>query len=202
MNRIFGAVALLLAAGPAFAADLQRNVQYAPTAPAVGYGWSGAYLGLNLGHLWSSTETLGAAPRGFAGGIQGGYNFQLGSVVVGGEADLQATAADDTFAAYKFSNPWFGTVRGRVGYAFSTVLLYATAGLAFGGARFEVAGLSEVNSHLGWAGGAGVEVGITPGWSTKAEYLYIELDNKTYVLSGASTGIDAHLIRLGVNYRF
>ena len=45
-------------------------------------------------------------------------------------------------------------------------------------------------------------MGITPGWSTKAEYLFIGLDNKTYLLSGASAGIDAHLIRLGVNYRF
>ena len=109
-------------------------------------------------------------------------------MVLGGEADLQGTAAEDTFAAYKFSNPWFGTVRGRVGYAFSNVLLYATAGLAFGGTRFEIAGLSEANSHLGWAGGGGIEVGMTPGWSAKAEYLFIGLDDKTYVLSGASGG--------------
>ena len=53
-------------------------------------------------------------------------------MVFGLEGDIQITGADDTFAPYKFSNPWFGTVRGRVGYAFNNVLFYGTGGLAFG----------------------------------------------------------------------
>ena len=55
-------------------------------------------------------------PSGVAGGVQGGYNWQSGQFVFGGEADLQISGADDTFAPWKFSNPWFGTVRGRAGY--------------------------------------------------------------------------------------
>jgi len=64
--------------------------------------------------------------------------------------NLQASAAEGTFAAYKFANPWFGTVRGRAGYAMNNVLLYVTGGLAYGGGRVDFLGASESQSHLGW----------------------------------------------------
>ena len=47
--------------------------------------------------------------------MQAGYNWQYGRFVFGGETDLQFTDADDKFAAWKFSNPWFGTLRARAG---------------------------------------------------------------------------------------
>ena len=56
----------------------------------------------------------------------------------GVEADLQGSAADDTFAAYKFANPWFGTIRGRAGYAMNNVLIYLTGGFAYGGGRVDL----------------------------------------------------------------
>ena len=83
-------------------------------------------------------------PSGFIGGVTAGYNFQSGSWVFGVEGDIQAAGADDTFAPWKFSNPWFGTVRGRAGYTVSNVLFYGTAGLAFGELRGETFGLSEI----------------------------------------------------------
>ena len=44
------------------------------------------------------------------GGGQIGYNWQVHpNWVLGIEADIQGSGAEDTFAAYKFSNPWFGT---------------------------------------------------------------------------------------------
>jgi outer membrane immunogenic protein len=213
MNRTFGVAALLMAALsatalpaatlPASAADIERNSMPAPVATisAARYGWSGAYVGLNLGYL-SGSGLLGARPHGIFGGVQAGYNWQVGPVVFGGEADLQATGAEDTFAPYKFSNPWFGTARGRLGYAFENVLFYATAGLASGKGRLQMPGLSENHTHFGWAGGVGVEFGLTPGWSAKAEYLFVGLADKTYVLSGIRGGSDAHLLRFGVNSRF
>jgi outer membrane immunogenic protein len=197
--RIFGA-ALLLAAGPALAADFPLAPPVRGAAPA--YDWSGAYAGLNLGYLWSAVGNLGTRPRGIAGGIQGGYNWQVGQIVFGGEIDLQLTGAEDTFAPYKFSNPWFGTLRARMGYVFDNVLLFGTAGLAYGGGRVAIAGLSESQTHLGWTAGGGVEIGLTPHWSAKAEYLFTSLSDKTYVLSGVSNGIDSQLIRAGMNFRF
>jgi outer membrane immunogenic protein len=206
MRRVrFATAALALIAAPAGAADIPRQgarLPYAAPAPAVTFTWTGPYLGVNLGHQWSSLSPLVGEPSGISGGIQGGYNWQFGQLVVGGEADIQASAAEDTFAAYKFSNPWFGTARGRLGYAMSNVLLYATAGLGYGRGRLVIAGLSEDQTHVGWTGGGGIEVGLASNWSAKAEYLFISLSDKTYVLSGATTGIDSHLVRFGVNYRF
>lgn len=202
---VFGvATALVVASVPAAAADLPRG---APPVPYVNgpynvYSWSGAYLGVNLGYQWGSVSNLGADPAGFAGGGQLGYNWQTGQFVFGLEADLQGSGAEDTFAAFKFSNPYFGTVRGRAGLAMNNVLLYVTAGLAYGGGKLTVPGASESHGEFGWTGGAGIEVGMTPNWSVRAEYLYIDLDDSTYVLTGLSHGIQSSLLRFGVNYRF
>ena len=57
---------------------------------------------------------------------------QFGQFVFGAETDLQVSGADDTFASWKFSNPWFGTLRGRAGVAMNNVMFYGTLGLAYG----------------------------------------------------------------------
>ena len=195
-----GALASALTLGTARAADLPR-VPYATTAPYPTYNWVGPYIGVNLGYQWGSATHSGANPSGLMGGAQGGYNWQFGQFVVGAETDLQFSAADDMFAAWKFSNPWFGTLRGRAGYAMNNVMLYATFGLAYGGGRVELGGLKETNTHIGWAAGAGMEVGLTPNWSAKAEYLFVDLSDERYVLF-ANTGFESSILRLGVNYRF
>ena len=56
----------------------------------------------------------------------------MGNFVLGAETDINLTGADDVFAPWKFSNPWFGTARGRVGLASGPVLSYVTAGFAYG----------------------------------------------------------------------
>ena len=91
---------------------------------------TGAYLGGHLGYQWGNTTHNPTHPSGLAGGIQGGYNWQTGALVLGGEADLTISGAHDTFAPWKFSNPWFGTLRARAGYGFSNILVYGTVGLA------------------------------------------------------------------------
>jgi outer membrane immunogenic protein len=199
------AIAAALIASPASAADLYGRAPgpaYA-AAPFNGYNWNGAYVGANLGYQWGKVTNWGnAAPSGVMGGGQVGYNWQSGVFVFGLETDIQASGANDTFAAYKFSNPWFGTLRGRAGYAMNNVLLYGTGGLAYGGGRVELGPFSEWQSHLGWTVGAGVEVGLTPNWSAKAEYLYVRLEDRGYVLTGLNNGFQSNIFRLGVNYRF
>src|SRR5262245_47689419 len=78
---------------------------YAPAPPPVAYGyrWAGPYVGANFGYQWGTLSNSGARPSGIAGGLQGGYNWQFGQFVIGGEADFQLTDADDRFANYKFS---------------------------------------------------------------------------------------------------
>jgi len=194
------AVVILSAITGASAADMSRSAYSAP-APYAVYSWIGPYLGFNLGYQWGSATNSGARPSGLMGGIQGGYNWQIGQFVFGAETDLQISDADDTFAAWKFSNPWFGTLRARGGYALNNVLLYATFGLAYGGGTVQTGGTKESNTHVGWAGGGGMEVGLTPNWSAKAEYLFVDLSDQRYVLFG-NTGFESNILRFGMNYRF
>ncbi len=55
--------------------------------------------------------------------------------------------------------------------------------------------------------GGGVAYKITPDWSLKAEYLFAELDRRVAFRAGgtpvrARVGLDAHLMRIGADYRF
>jgi hypothetical protein len=84
----------------------------------------------------------------------------------------------------------FGTVTGRVGWAFrpdGRSLAYVKGGLAWGHSQvdtiinnplFAVAGTSSA-SVWAWGGtvGAGAEYATTPHWTVKAEYDYINLGN-------------------------
>jgi outer membrane immunogenic protein len=93
---------------------------------------------------------LGARSTGVTGGAQLGYNWQIGSLVTGLEADIQgssikgsargtsilvSTGAPDPGGGI-LSEPklsWFGTVRGRLGLTVTPdLLLYGTGGLAYG----------------------------------------------------------------------
>jgi outer membrane immunogenic protein len=195
------ALAIVLAGNGALAADL-RNPYYTAPAPVGAYSWTGPYLGLNLGYQWGYTINNPTRPSGVAGGFQGGYNRQFGSFVFGGEADLTFSGADDVFAPWKFSNPWFGTIRARAGYALNNILLYGTGGFAVGGLRAEVTGATESKTLGGWTAGAGMEVGLSPSWSARVEYLYVDLPGRAYGLTGVSNGVESSVFRLGLNLRF
>lgn len=199
MKRAAGALALLAALG-IFASA--AAAQYIPqTGRAI---WQGPYVGANLGYQWSAITGNSARPSGFVGGAQAGYNWQSNQFVLGAETDIQFSGSEDTFAPWKFSNPWFGTLRGRAGYAISNILIYATGGFAYGSVRVEssLTGASETKLHPGWVIGAGMEVALTTNWSARAEYLYVDLSDRSYGLTGTSNGVESSLLRFGVNYRF
>jgi outer membrane immunogenic protein len=203
--RIAAALAAVMFAGQALAADL--GYSGAPRGPARlgGYSWTGPYVGANLGYQWTSITNNATSPSGFAVGVQAGYNWQMmNQFVFGVETDLQLSGADDVFAPWKFSNPWFGTLRGRAGYAMGNILFFGTVGLAYGGieAQSTITGISESKTHAGWTVGGGVEVALAGQWTAKAEYLYVDLSGRGYGLTGVSNGLDSSLLRLGVNYRF
>jgi outer membrane immunogenic protein len=207
MKRFVVGAAAVIAAGwtaSAVAADLNygQRAPYTVNQPLNAYSWAGPYLGANLGYEWGSVSNNPTKPAGFVGGVQAGYNFQNGPWVFGVEGDIQAAGADETFAPWKFSNPWFGTVRGRAGYALSNVLFYGTAGLAFGELRGQTFGVTESHTTVGWTAGVGAEVGLTQNWSAKLEYLYIDLSTSQFAITGVSNGYSASVVRAGVNYRF
>jgi outer membrane immunogenic protein len=182
----------------------------------------------------------------FTGGIQAGHNWQTGSFVYGVETDFGAfrlrgaRSASGVYPAdsaspvdpglgftvsNSFETNWLFTARGRVGWAVSNWLLFATGGLAM--SRVTVtnsysdgvpvaASASESKLKVGWALGGGMEYALTRNWSLKGEYLYVDLGSVSVVNNistfssgvaysnalGISTDLTAHIARLGANFRF
>ncbi len=201
---ILAAAVAAMATGASRAADIYRSSPYSatPAAYIAQNTWTGPYIGANIGYQFGSASFLGLEPSGVMGGVQGGYNWQFDQVVVGGEADFQISGAEDTtFATYKFSNPWFGTVRARLGYALNNILFYGTGGLAYGKGQLDYFGFSEDHILGGRAVGAGME-GLTRNPSVRAEYMFVDLSPTNYTFSNMNAGIESSIVRFGLNYRF
>lgn len=214
------ACVVALAAVPAVAADLPaRMVTKAPVmAPA--FSWTGFYIGGNVGYAWGrTTGTLAVPPGNFDidgifGGGQIGANYQVGSWVFGVEADYQAADINGSNAAGRIEIDRFGTIRGRVGYAWDRWMVYGTGGYAFDAqtkASTIPAAATSSRSLDGWAAGVGVEYAFMPNWSAKVEYLHLDLDEKTFfdglgACAGApsicQSGATVDTVRVGLNYRF
>jgi outer membrane immunogenic protein len=108
---------------------------------------------------------------------------------------------------------YFGTVRGRLGYAFGSTLLYGTGGFAYGKLHDDICCLARTfdGTVTGYVVGGGLEYKFNPAWSLKAEYQYINFGRNDATLAGVSvctlTGVkcedDAfHTVRIGLNYHF
>jgi outer membrane immunogenic protein len=182
----------------------------------VGFGPAGA-AGFGAMPLRPVT-TLSGDVIGLILGGQLGVNWQVGSVVLGIEADLQATGGrksnTTSFLTEEFRQSGLATFRGRVGWAFADGwLAYATAGGAVLGAKesFTISGGPNSSfgiGHGGWTAGAGVEAAINRNWSWKVEYLYAQTGQYTTNVNffGATVPWNAQLeenvVRAGVNYRF
>jgi outer membrane immunogenic protein len=201
MRVILGAILSLAATGVALAADFPPNTYYNAPAPLAS-SWAGPYVGANVGYQWGSVSNNPTKPSGLAGGLEAGFNWQHGEFLYGLETDVELSGADDTFAPWQFSSPWFGTFRGRAGIAYGNVILFGTAGLAYGDLRADTANLTESHVSLGWAAGGGLEVKFNPQWSAKGEWLYLDLANSSYSLTGTTNGLATNLLRFGVNYHF
>jgi outer membrane immunogenic protein len=248
-SGLFAAALGALAFSSANAADMYAPASFkdAPYVPV--QTWSGFYVGINGGYAWAagnsglsgeghigrtyvSADPQKLDPSGGFGGGQIGYNVQHGRLVYGIEADIQGAGIEDSAnvgvlngaatAQAKSELDWFGTVRGRLGYAFDRTLVYFTGGFAFGGVKdsvtgtvpsFALAGTHSIDdTKTGYVLGGGVEHALSPAWSIKAEYQYIDLGTDTVSVDKEGIGINAgatatlnadhsyHTVRLGLNY--
>ena len=207
---LLASVALFGFAGAASAADLP--VRAAPPAPIIAavpvFTWTGFYVGVNAGYGWNANDsiTVGGVTfdlddeGGFVGGAQAGYNYQIGSFVVGLEGDIQYAdfGGDDRFDFdgdgildddFNTSD-WFGTVRARAGVAFDRALIYATGGFAF------------ADNATGWTVGGGLEYAFTNNLSAKVEGLYVNLDQDDNNFFGIDNDAEFGVVRAGLNFRF
>ncbi len=180
---ILAAASVVALTAAANAADMYRPAEggYKDT-PFVGVNWSGLYFGANGGYGEASNDS--SISGGFGGG-QIGYNIQRGNIVAGLETDIQGSSISGSNTA---TLDYFGTVRGRVGYAIDKALVYGTGGFAYGDFN------KGVGSVDGWVAGGGVEYKFNPSWSAKAEYQYLGLTKSGYDNTGVNT------FRVGVNY--
>ncbi len=237
MKRMLIAGALaFVAGGQALAADLPPPMAPPPRAPATYvpapipfYNWGGIYFGLNGGYGFGSsnwTTTGGSSTgsfntTGFLGGGTVGFNYQWAAIVAGLEGDFDWTNLKGSSSATgpclagtscQTSASYLGTARGRLGYAWDRVLLFATGGAAFTNdtAKGSVGATTTTTttSNIGWTAGAGVEVALAPNWTAKAEYLYVMMPNGSFsipTLPAATTGsvkFQENVIRAGVNFKF
>ena len=47
-----------------------------------------------------------------------------------------------------------------------------------------------------------MEVGFTPNWTAKVEYLYMDLGSRSFSGTGTDNGLQSSYLRFGVNYHF
>src|SRR5690348_5341502 len=124
VKKILLTTTALIALGiaPAAAADLAaRPYTKAPPMAVAINNWGGFYIGAMGGYAQENSDGLGTLSGGFAGGTAG-YNWQMGNVVLGIEADaawadVGATVGIVGLASASSTIRDMGTVRGRVGYA-------------------------------------------------------------------------------------
>ena len=137
--------------------------------------------------------------------------------MLGAEADFQGTTASGSLNASAgptisatAKTPWFGTVRGRVGYAMDRILLYATAGTVYGdsswsGTESTVGNFSSSTTFWSWTAGAGAEMAFWGCWSAKLEYLFVGTPSTTPAVptvTAVSGNASTNIVRVGLNYHF
>lgn len=130
-------------------------------------------------------------------GARLGYDWQFGSFVVGALGEISRNDVEDSVSAFSTTPARYtmtreleslAAIRARGGFAFSSVLLYATGGYAWGEVDHSFTTSNGVNTFTergddeaeGYQYGAGVEWAIAPRWRVGAEYLRTNLDDGDY----------------------
>ncbi len=181
MSHVFVAAASLcaLASMPVIAADddfLQREAQR---------DWSGFYAGMALGGSIGGAdfENIGKKDKldiddsDFTASAIAGYNFTSNGWMLGVESDLtrlnfSKKSAVAGLGSISQDADWLGSVALRGGYAWDSVMIYGTAGLA--ASDFEVSSSLGGKSDKLKAGlllGVGAEFAMQENWTARAEML-------------------------------
>src|SRR5262245_1360738 len=228
-------------------------------APSLAYhpqvmSWTGFYVGGNVGFNYTITSfdhtarPLSACTlmtgsvadcstggnlnsNSLIGGIQAGFNHQVGSFIWGLEGDVTWRGRDSGRATFvpafgvvqdfAESNRWLATLRPRLGFAYYRAFIYATGGLAWGSVNrtltfrdplhlFPTLVTQESGSRLGWTTGVGVDYALTTHWTFRGEYLFVDLGEVNVATAGTggwwSTNTtfseQQHLLRAALSYRF
>ena len=206
-------------------------------AQPANYNWTGFYIGGNAGGAWGSSvhDNVGVTTtiphiRGAVVGGGAGYNWQSGPWVGGFETDLSWADVNGRFGDVATKVEALGTARARLGFvlggapaygampnraapmvaSYSGPLVYATGGFAYGNVHASDSFLLFSSSKwlTGWTVGGGVEWKLPGNWTTKLEYLYVDLSRKSFegsFLGGPTpetVNAKTNVVRIGLNYQF
>jgi len=201
---------------------IRRLDQSAPATYA--FSWTGFYAGVHAGLATGGGEgELKGAPwthtdvdlDGTIYGGQVGYNYQMGSAVIGIEGTFSGASIDGNSSCFllnvlncKGEVDWTATIVGRLGYAMDRAMIYALGGVAWAELNADVSFLGESISsketHVGWVAGLGVEYALSDRVSAKLEYNHMDFGSETHRLDGvipirAEAEVDT--IKLGINVK-
>jgi outer membrane immunogenic protein len=200
-NVLLAAAVAALTSVSANAADMAYKS--APMAQAA-YSWTGLYLGGQAGGASLSAsfkdnddffDNQGLNPDrkySFTGGVYGGYNWQINSMVVGVDAQWSwygnSSVTSFPFGTTGTSSDFFlrtklhdaGSVKARVGLAFQDTLIYVAAGPAWANSTLDVGsrpgGVATVVSESAYRSGIAVATGVEhmfpPNWIGRGQIQY------------------------------
>lgn len=165
--------------------------------------WSGLYVGAHAGSA-SRESSWNDLDDDWGGGVQAddeesalilgghvGYNWQHGNWVFGAQggfsyADLSKTEFVNGDVDVDNSQSFIADARAHVGYAFGSILPYATFGAAYSDTEHSWLEIDDTDdswqdfgNETGWVYGAGVAYAFAPNWSTGLEYVHYDFGSQT-----------------------
>ncbi|HEY0722161.1 MAG TPA: outer membrane beta-barrel protein [Gammaproteobacteria bacterium] len=184
--------------------------------------WMGPYIGAHASYLQDNNVKMdsgGSSSNSFdmtgaLGGVQGGYNWASGGMVLG----IQASASVGDVNGDTECAPGAGvqcgakmdqlyTITGKVGVPLNNFLLYASLGgasaqieakLSSGGVE-----ITDSNYTTGWLAGLGGAMAFNNHWNGFVEVNYLDFGSNDYISgSGISIENKFYALNLGVNYKF
>ena len=201
----------------------------------LGYAWGNSNWNAPAANLSSSLDLFQSfnAFKGVGswfGGVQLGYDYMLANrFVIGIQADasfpswpnLDGISIGGTsillspmngLESYSERVLDSGTLRGRIGYAPGSWLVYATGGFAWTYNQLTLTQLAggTTNSpfvwRLGWAAGVGIEFAVAPNWTASVEYLVTRYADGCVMFPNAgeqfTSDFSLQQLRAGLSYRF
>lgn len=193
---IASATASAIALGaPAFAGGYNEPVVEAPVVvaqPVVAPNadWTGPYAGATLGYGWGDDAADDA--EGMLYGVYGGYDYDFGNWVVGGELEYNASEVENDDTGVALDN--VTRLKLRAGYDLGPALVYGV----LGGAYAEVDAGGDNYSDTGYVYGVGMEYMVTDSLSAGVEVLQHEFDN----FDNTSEDLSATTVGARVSFRF
>ncbi|BDV38839.1 TonB-dependent siderophore receptor [Methylocystis bryophila] len=208
---------------------------------SITYATPGGLLGQSA--LGSSAIVFGGGNSvngdaiGVIGGAHVGYNKQVDRWVVGVEGSVDPTlmsrglsisapvpvAGVAVTGSGAIWSPLQASLRARAGFTLDRMLLFASAGVAFGefGSNLQLFGTDQTlalfyaadqrtSTRAGWTVGGGVEYAVNPHWSVRGEYRYADFgrlsESPAATSLGAFYAADRHLdqnqVQVGLSYKF